>query len=166
MFYLHCSKQLLDRVSSGLSEPAGTGGNILGNWYAKAIFSKPQVALFVNERTLLPVLMPLAPASSLVERFPQYLFKVLLSQGVSESFMQQELNYLDEVVYCKSTNRSIIGILNMFTYHLESYQSIHYANDWYELSMMMADTPCGPLYKSTITPGNALREFTLSGQIH
>jgi len=166
MFYLHCSKQLLDRVSSGLSEPAGTGGNILGNWYAKAIFSKPQVALFVNERTLLPVLMPLAPASSLVERFPQYLFKVLLSQGVSESFMQQELNYLDEVVYCKSTNRSIIGILNMFTYHLESYQSIHYANDWYEFSMMMADTPCGPLYKSTITPGNALREFALSGQIH
>jgi len=166
MFYLHCSKQLLDRVSSGLSEPAGTGGNILGNWYAKVIFSKPQVALFVNERTLLPVLMPLAPASSLVERFPQYLFKVLLSQGVSESFMQQELNYLDEVVYCKSTNRSIIGILNMFTYHLESYQSIHYANDWYELSMMMADTPCGPLYKSTITPGNALREFALSGQIH
>ena len=166
MFYLHCSKQLLDRVSSGLSEPTGTGGNILGNWYAKAIFSKPQVALFVNERTLLPVLMPLAPASSLVERFPQYLFKVLLSQGVSESFMQQELNSLDEVVYCKSTNRSIIGILNMFTYHLESYQSIHYANDWYVLSMMMADTPCGPLYKSTITPGNALREFALSGQIH
>ena len=166
MFYLHCSKQLLDRVSSGLSEPAGTGGNILGNWYAKVIFSKPQVALFVNERTLLPVLMPLAPASSLIERFPQYLFKVLLSQGVSESFMQQELNYLDEVVYCKSTNRSIIGILNMFTYHLESYQSIHYANDWYELSMMMADTPCGPLYKSTITPGNALRELALSGQIH
>ena len=166
MFYLHCSKQLLDRVSSGLSEPAGTGGNILGNWYAKVIFSKPQVALFLNERTLLPVLMPLAPASSLVERFPQYLFKVLLSQGVSESFMQQELNYLDEVVYCKSTNRSIIGILNMFTYQLESYQSIHYANDWHELSMMMADTPCGPLYKSTITPGNTLREFTLSGQIH
>ena len=48
MFYLHCSKQLLDRVSSGLSEPAGIGGNILGNWYAKAIFSKPQVALFVT----------------------------------------------------------------------------------------------------------------------
>ncbi len=153
-------------MSSGLSEPAGTGGNILGNWYAKAIFSKPQVGLFVNVRTLLPVLMPLAPASRLVERFPQYLFKVLLSQGVSESFMQQELNSLDEVVYCKSTNRSIIGIQNMFTYLLEGYQSIHYANDWYELSMMMADTPCGPLYKSTITPGNALREFALSGQIH
>ncbi|MBU3604870.1 hypothetical protein [Polynucleobacter sp. AP-Kaivos-20-H2] len=166
MFYLHCSKQLLDWVPSGVNEPAGKGDNILGNWYAKAIFSKPQVALFVNERTLLPVLMPLAPASNLVERFPQYLFKILLSQGVSEAFMQQELDHLDKVVYCKSTNRSIIGILNMFTYHLEGYQSMHYADDCYSLSMMMADTPCGPLYKSTITPGNALREFASSGQIH
>ena len=83
MFYLHCSKQLLNRVSSGVNEPAGKGDNILGNWYAKAIFSKPQVALFVNERTLLPVLMPLAPASNLVERFPQYLFKLFF---VSEHF--------------------------------------------------------------------------------
>ena len=166
MFYLHCSKQLLDRVSSGINEPAGKGDNILGNWYAKAIFSKPQVALFVNERTLLPVLMPLAPALSLVERFPQYLFKIMLSQGVSESFIQQELNHLDKVVYCKSTNRSIIGILNMFTYHLEGYQSMNYADDCYLLSMMMSDTSCGPLYKSTITPCNALREFALSRQIH
>ena len=124
------------------------------------------MALFVNERTLLPVLMPLAPALSLVERFPQYLFKIMLSQGVSESFIQQELNYLDKVMYCKSTNRSIIGILNMFTYHLEGYQSMNYADDCYLLSMMMSDTPCGPLYKSTITPGNALREFALSRQIH
>lgn len=124
------------------------------------------MALFVNERTLLPVLVPLAPALNLAERFPQYLFKILLSQGVSESFMQQELDHLDKVVYCKSTNRSIIGILNMFTSHLEGYQYMHYADDCYSLSMMMADTPCGPLYKSTITPGNALREFALSRQIH
>jgi hypothetical protein len=111
-------------------------------------------------------LMPLAPALKLAERFPQYLFKVLISQGVSESFMQQELDHLDKVIYCKSTNRSIIGILNIFTYHLEGYQSMRYADDCYSLSMMMADTPCGPLYKSSITPGNALREFALSGQIH
>jgi hypothetical protein len=34
---------------------------MLGQWYATAVFWKPQVALFVNESTLLPVLMPLAP---------------------------------------------------------------------------------------------------------
>ncbi len=43
---------------------------------------------------------------------------------------------------------------------------MHYVDDCYSLSMVMADTPCGPLYKSTITPGNALKEFALSGQFH
>ena len=64
--------------------------------------------------------MPLAPALKLAERFPQYLFKVLISQGVSESFMQQELDHLDKVIYCKSTNilgfdrANLIGFDNYF----------------------------------------------------
>jgi hypothetical protein len=32
---------------------------------------EPPVALFFNEPTLLPVLMPLAPAATLLARFPQ-----------------------------------------------------------------------------------------------
>jgi hypothetical protein len=35
-----------------------------------ALFWKPQVVLLVNEKTLLPVLMPLAPARNLMARFP------------------------------------------------------------------------------------------------
>ena len=42
----------------------------LGSWYATALFWKPQVALFVNESTLVPVLMPLAPAATVIDRFP------------------------------------------------------------------------------------------------
>ncbi|WP_415836251.1 DUF6933 domain-containing protein [Polynucleobacter antarcticus] len=98
-------------------------------WYAKAIFSKPQVALFVNERTLLPLVIPLAPILNLVDLFPEYLFKILLNQGVSESFIMQELNHLDEVTYCKSSNRSTIGILNMFSYHLDGYRAINYVDN-------------------------------------
>jgi hypothetical protein len=32
---------------------------MLGSWYATVLLWKPQVALLVNEKTLLPVLMPL-----------------------------------------------------------------------------------------------------------
>jgi len=45
----------------------------LGNWYVTALFWKPQVALLVNERTLLPVLMPLAPAAELAQPVPEHL---------------------------------------------------------------------------------------------
>ena len=41
---------------------------LLGEWYATALLWKPQVALLVNETTLLPALMPLAPAATLSTR--------------------------------------------------------------------------------------------------
>jgi hypothetical protein len=40
-----------------------------GRRYATAFFWRPQVALFVNESTLLPVLIPLAPATTVIARF-------------------------------------------------------------------------------------------------
>jgi hypothetical protein len=43
----------------------------MGSWYATVLFWKPQVALFVNETTLLPLLMPFAPAVTVLARFPR-----------------------------------------------------------------------------------------------
>jgi hypothetical protein len=55
MLYLHCTKKLLDRLKPEVIA-GGTSTTGLGNWYATALLWKPQIALFVNERTLLPVL--------------------------------------------------------------------------------------------------------------
>jgi predicted nucleic acid-binding protein len=41
---------------------------LLGDWYAAALAWRPQVALLVNETTLLPVLMPLGPAATMTAR--------------------------------------------------------------------------------------------------
>ena len=69
MFYLHCTKKLLDRIGPEIS-PVGQSETSLGNWYATALFWKPPVAILVSERTLLPVLMPLAPAATLARPHP------------------------------------------------------------------------------------------------
>ncbi|WP_425435061.1 DUF6933 domain-containing protein [Novosphingobium mathurense] len=60
MFYLYCTKKLLDRIKPEISL-SGRSDTSLGNWYATALFWKPQIALLVSERTLLPLLIPLAP---------------------------------------------------------------------------------------------------------
>lgn len=78
-FTIHCTKKLLDRVKLPVSATPAAPTTYLGNWYATALFWKPQVALLVNERTLLPVLMPLAPAAELAQRFPEYLASVLFA---------------------------------------------------------------------------------------
>jgi hypothetical protein len=43
----------------------------LGDWYATHLPWRPRhVSLLVSERTLLPLLMPLTPAATLLDRFP------------------------------------------------------------------------------------------------
>ena len=68
MYSPHCTKKFLDRIKQPLAMPLPPPTTALGNWYATALYWKPQLALLVNEQTLLPVLMPLAPTSTLAAR--------------------------------------------------------------------------------------------------
>jgi hypothetical protein len=47
---------------------------------------RPQVALLVNEATLYPVLMPLAPAAILMDRFLEAAGQTLKAHGVPDEF--------------------------------------------------------------------------------
>ena len=69
MFVLHATKKLLNRLGPAASGPLAESTTAMGSWYGTALFWKPQVALFVNEATFLPVLVHLAPAQTVVERF-------------------------------------------------------------------------------------------------
>jgi hypothetical protein len=51
---VRATKKLLDRAS-GTTPGDGVSTGTLGDWYAKPLFWRPQVALFVNETTFLPV---------------------------------------------------------------------------------------------------------------
>jgi hypothetical protein len=57
---------------------------------------RPQVALFVNEPTRLPVFVPLAPAVVLVSRFVIHLTVVLTVHGLDPRFIDSELAEMTE----------------------------------------------------------------------
>ena len=84
------TKKFRDRVpptdAAAPEEPTTT---VLGDWYATMVFWRPQVALFVNELTLLPVLMPFAPAASTLERVRVAAAEVLSAHGVRRSFVDR-----------------------------------------------------------------------------
>src|SRR5664279_917431 len=144
MYSLHCTKKLLDRIKPSIatSPPPSTA---LGNWYATALFWKPQLALLVNERTLLPVLMPLAPSSTLSARFPGALAVVLSRHGISPAAIDRELAAMTEVAFAKTANRSVLGIMNEFSFLAEGYRDYLETSDLLALSMRLADTPCSPI---------------------
>ena len=157
MFTVHATKKLLDRVKQPAVASAFEPKTALGNWYATAIFWKPQVSLFVNERTLLPVLVPLAPAANLMERFPEFLRQVLVAHEVDRSFVASETAELWDGTYAKTASRSILGIINEFTYLGGFMRDELGPDDLLQIALELSETPCGPLYKRCVSPDRELR---------
>lgn len=158
-FTIHCTKKLLNRVKLPISAAPSAPTTYLGNWYATALFWKPQVALLINEWTLLPVLMPLAPAAELAQRFPEHLASVLFAHGAPHALIEHELTAMLDFQYAKTANRSLMGMLNQFTHLAESYHDYDQTTDLRWLSMKLSETPCSPLYKKAISPDRELRRL-------
>ncbi len=155
MFAVHGTRKFLDRLKgtpAGFVEEPTTA---LGNWYATVLFWKPQVALFVNEPTLLPVLVPLAPAATVVDRFPEAAAAVFRAHNLNRSFIEHEIAEMAGHELAKTKNRSVIGIMNEFAYLGGVYRSGG-THDLLALSLRLAETPCGPLYGSHVSPDREL----------
>ena len=165
MFTLHCTKKLLERVQPEVAAPRNANSR-LGNWYATALFLKPQMALLVNERTLLPVMMPLAPAATLAKRFPAALKEVLISLGLPPEFIQAEIQSMNDVIYAKTSNRSVVGMMNEFAFLADAFRDRGGLVDPLALSLKLAGVPCGPLSKGAGFPEDAVRELVAGGGVH
>jgi hypothetical protein len=91
VFTIHGTRRFRDRVPrTDALAPEQATTTALGDWYATVLFWRPQVALFVNEQTLLPVLMPYAPAASTLDRFRVAAAEVLRAHSVRPSFVDRE----------------------------------------------------------------------------
>lgn len=159
MFNLLATKKLLDRIKPSAFAPDIASNTVLGNWYATVLFWKPQIALLVNEKTLLPVLMPLVPATDVAVRFPNHLASVLAAHGMPESFIEHELLQMSEVQYAKTSNRSVVGVMSQFSFLAEVFREHLQAGDLLALSIKLSETPCSSLYKSAISPDRELKRL-------
>jgi hypothetical protein len=156
-FTIHATKKLLDRVKQPVVDPVEPASE-LGNWYATALFWKPQVALLVSERTLLPVFVPLAPATTLARRFPEELRRVLDAHGIDPRFVDHEIGSMGEGHYAKTASRSLLGVMNEFTFLGNIHREDHGADgDLVALSVCLAETPMSPLYKRHGSPDHELK---------
>ncbi len=144
MYNLHCTKKLLDRLKRPIAAPTETDTR-LGSWYATVLFWKPQMVLAVNERTLLPVLLPLAPAATLVERFPQAVGDALKALDVPEAVIAEELQAMGYGSVCKTANRSLIGMMNEFSLLAESYRHHFGTTEPIAVMKKLVITPCRPI---------------------
>lgn len=106
------------------------------------------MALFVNEPTL-------APASSAAERLRPAVRTVFDRFGLAEAFVAHEVAATETVVLAKTASRSHVGMLNEFAFLAGEWRRD--VKDLGDLSVRLADVPCGPLYQRHGTPQAELR---------
>jgi hypothetical protein len=153
---VRATKKLLDRIGPPSLDDGEQSTTLMGQWYGTALFWKPQVALFLNELTLLPVLMPLAPAATLLARFPEQVAAVLAAHGTPDAVIEEEQRQMRDRRLAKTANRSVVGIMSEFTFLAQSYRGDTAAPDLLALAIRLAATPCGPLYSKHVSPDREL----------
>lgn len=90
MLVVRGTKKLRDRVKATPARDFKASTTTLGDWFATALFWRPQVALLVNQRTLLPVFTELAPTATLLDRSALAIEAVLRLHGVDDEFLGAE----------------------------------------------------------------------------
>jgi hypothetical protein len=156
MVVVHGTQRFRARVPSAEASASAEPMTFLGCWYATLLRWRPQVALFVNESTLLPVMVPLAPARTLLARFPTAVAEVLDAHHVPGELIDREVNQLTGGLQLAPTsNRSVVGVMNEFC-HLADVVRDDYVDDLLALSLRLATTPCGPLYQRHVSPDREL----------
>lgn len=164
MYTIRGTKKFLDRVGPPITEqPNHT--TVLGDWYANVLLWRPHVALFANATTSLPVLMPLAPAKSVVARFPVAMAEAMNRLGIDPRFLAAEVEQMAAASLAKTASRQVHGVMNEFTFMAEHTINTGRSdpNDPLGLSCWLADTIVGPLTKDDhYTALGALRSVVAS----
>lgn len=144
MLVVRGTKKLRDRVKAPVAAGDDASTTVLGDWFATALFWKPHVALLVNQRTFVPVFMPLAPAASLLDRVPDAIAAVLRRLGANETFIASELDAMRETRIAPTNDRSTVGVMNEFAYH-GKFRWYDGRGSLEDLAVGLASMPLGPL---------------------
>jgi len=157
------TKKLRDRLKKApAAGPDEASTTELGDWFATALFWRPQVALFVNQRTFVPVLVELAPAATLLDRVPEAIETVLRHHVPDQEFLSAERGAMREVRLAPTNDRRVVGVMNELTFQAE----IRYhegMEDLVELSLDLARVILGPLRNQGDSPDRALAALVGSG---
>lgn len=156
---VRATKKLLDRIGPPTLRDGEQSTTLLGQWYATALPWRPQVALLVNEPTLLPVLMPLAPAATLPARTAQHIAAILAAHATPDAVIEQELRHMRDYRIATTANRSVVGIMNEFRRLAEIHRDSDPRPDLTNLAQRLATTPCSPLYDKNVSPDRELAAF-------
>lgn len=150
MFTFRCTQKLIKRLGLSVISTPPNPTTKLGDWYGNALFIKHhRLMMFVSDRSLLPVIMPIRERQNLLSNFRTRLSTLLLQLEVEERLVSGELNRMEEAVIAPTASPSVLGSMNDFTQNAKVYFQMHDDFRLLDLELWLAEAPCGPLgYRS------------------
>jgi len=135
---------LLKRLGAEPEEQSLPPSTALGDWYAQlTVVDRKPLVLAVSERTLLPVIVPLAPAKNLRPRLVDATHETLLALLIPEPVVSEECEAMRASAFGATNNRQILGSINDFLRMLDSYLRPH--ETFRDAALGLAEAPCGPI---------------------
>jgi hypothetical protein len=157
VFVLRCTKKLLDRLpprSGGEGEERASDTR-LGDWTANLFFiGRHHLVLGVNNKTLLPVLLPIAPNKTFIPRFVEAAGEMLMALGIDRKAVLAEMAAMGECIVAATNDRRVLGSINDFGRMLEVYLD---GRALPKVALHLADAPCSPIGMDR--PRDAAREL-------
>lgn len=99
------------------------------------------------------MVVPAAPASTIIPRFHHGVAEMLRALNVDPTSIQHELAEMQTVALGRTASRQVTGVLVDFAKGLDLY--LEREPSLLACSLKLAETPCSPLYKTTVTPESA-----------
>ena len=113
MVTIRCTRKLykfLEIMPLEVPEPP-TGA--LGDWYANLIPTYAgDLIIFVNERSLLTVAIPVREVENLISLFRVRIENLLLMIDVEQEVIDREISHLEPVQFARTASRSLLGSMN------------------------------------------------------
>lgn len=163
MLIVRATKKLRRRLGTGRPHDGEPSTTLLGGWYATALPWRPrQLILLVNEQTLLPVLLQLAPSATAPSRIGPEIAATLTAHHAPAAIVEGELGQMNDCRFAPTANHSVVGIMNEFAFLADVYRRDDPDFDLLHMAVKVASTPCSPLYRRHASPDRELQAFLRS----
>lgn len=156
-YTIFATKKLLSKLGIPHDEPPSSPTTLLGDWYATFLHWRSPPALFLNERTLLSVLVPLAPAKSVAARFGDALGQVLAALGVPDEFIEGELTHMESARFAPTASTSLVGVMSNHSQMLDHVRAVRPGLSLLSQSLDLAEVPTLMKGSSAVFPADSVR---------
>ncbi len=159
MLILRPTQKLAKRLRYTLTPTDQSSTTRLGDWYGNIYqIGRTQLILCVSERSRLPVIVPAKDGKNFPNRLNDILRALLQSIVPDAQLIDTEMVEMQEVIYAKSVNRSVLGTMNDYGHALNFYDlNPPSPTGYYDLSLLLAEVPSGALnYQNPIAVTRSL----------